>query len=115
MNGPVTLEGVVVRQSDRDLASLVAKGVFGVLSVTNSACRTPKKWSKLDSLRSVRVRGAISPKRPPQLASRDVRNVGRASGLELSGAAELLYRGSAKKGIVLTGPPAPDVCVPQTS
>ena len=32
----VTLEGVVLRQSDSDIASLLAKGVFGVFSVTNN-------------------------------------------------------------------------------
>ena len=35
-NGNVTLEGVVLRQSDSDIASLIAKGVFGVFSVTNN-------------------------------------------------------------------------------
>ncbi len=35
-NGNVTLEGVVLRQSDSDIASLRAKGVFGVFSVTNN-------------------------------------------------------------------------------
>ncbi len=34
-NGNVTLEGVVLRQSDIDIASLIAKGVSGVFSVTN--------------------------------------------------------------------------------
>ena len=35
-HGNVTLEGVVLRQSDSDIASLVARGVSGVFSVTNN-------------------------------------------------------------------------------
>jgi osmotically-inducible protein OsmY len=34
--GNVTLEGVVLRQSDSDVASLIANGVFGAFSVTNN-------------------------------------------------------------------------------
>jgi hyperosmotically inducible periplasmic protein len=35
-NGHVTLEGVVARQADKDLAGLAANGVPGVFSVTNN-------------------------------------------------------------------------------
>ena len=35
-HGNVTLEGVVLRQSDSDIASLVARGVSGVFLVTNN-------------------------------------------------------------------------------
>ncbi len=35
-NGNVTLEGVVLRKSDSDVAYLVARGVSGVFSVTNN-------------------------------------------------------------------------------
>ena len=35
-HGNVTLERVVLRQSDSDVASLIAKGVFGAFSVTNN-------------------------------------------------------------------------------
>jgi len=35
-HGNVTLEGVVLRQSDSDIATLIAEGVFGAFSVTNN-------------------------------------------------------------------------------
>ena len=35
-NGNVTLEGVVLRKADSDVAYLVARGVSGVFSVTNN-------------------------------------------------------------------------------
>ncbi len=35
-NGEVTLEGVVDREADRNLAGLLANGVFGAFSVTNN-------------------------------------------------------------------------------
>jgi len=35
-NGDVTLEGVVAREMDRNVAFLAANGVFGVFSVTNN-------------------------------------------------------------------------------
>ncbi len=35
-NGNVTLEGVVAREMDRNVANLAANGVFGVFSVTNN-------------------------------------------------------------------------------
>ncbi len=54
-NGHVTLEGVVLRKTDSDVASLVANHVHGVFSVTNNLhVQNPKKESythpsKLDS------------------------------------------------------------------